>query len=85
MPRPAGMGHGYGTAFSPTESPLAPEHGDHCRHRTFTSPGPDRDRLSALLDSCLDSCLLTDDEYAAGSEHWKQLPSSFDSLIDPVT
>jgi G3E family GTPase len=58
-----------------------PEHGDRCQHLSFTSPGLDRDGLSALLDSCL----LTDDEYAAGSDRWKQLPHSFDDLLDPVT
>ncbi|MFE9493359.1 GTP-binding protein [Streptomyces collinus] len=58
-----------------------PEHGDRCQYLTFTSPGLDRDGLSALLDSCL----LTDDEYAAGRDGWKQLPHAFDGLLDPVT
>ncbi|MEU6086424.1 GTP-binding protein [Streptomyces sp. NPDC047085] len=58
-----------------------PEHGDRCQYLTFTSPGLDRDGLSALLDSCL----LTDDEYAAGRNRWKQLPHAFDDLLDPVT
>ncbi|MFF4037120.1 CobW family GTP-binding protein [Streptomyces sp. NPDC001816] len=58
-----------------------PEHGDRCQYLTFTSPGLDRDGLSALLDSCL----LTDDEYAAGRDCWKQLPHAFDDLLDPVT
>ncbi|MFF5552814.1 CobW family GTP-binding protein [Streptomyces olivaceoviridis] len=58
-----------------------PEHGDRCQYLTFTSPGLDRDGLSALLDSCL----LTDDEYAAGRDRWKQLPHVFDDLLDPVT
>ncbi|MGW1916313.1 GTP-binding protein [Streptomyces sp. NPDC002076] len=58
-----------------------PEHGDRCQYLTFTSPGLDRDGLSALLDSCL----LTDDEYAAGRDRWKQLPYTFDDLLDPVT
>ncbi|MFF4864439.1 GTP-binding protein [Streptomyces sp. NPDC001231] len=57
-----------------------PEHGDRCQYFTFTSPGLDRDGLLALLDSCL----LTDDEYAAGRDHWKQLPHAFDGLLDPV-
>ncbi len=48
---------------------------------TFTSPGLDRDGLSGLLDSCL----LTDDEYAAGRDHWRQLPHAFDGLLNPVT
>ncbi|MFJ9589469.1 CobW family GTP-binding protein [Streptomyces acidicola] len=58
-----------------------PEHGDRCQYLTFTSPGLDRDGLSALLDSCL----LTDDEYAAGRDRWKHLPHAFDDLLDPVT
>ncbi|MGW3206827.1 GTP-binding protein [Streptomyces sp. NPDC001135] len=58
-----------------------PEHGDRCQHLTFTSPGLDRDGLLALLDSCL----LTDDEYAAGRDGWKELPHAFDDLLDPVS
>ncbi|MEV0492659.1 CobW family GTP-binding protein [Streptomyces atratus] len=57
-----------------------PEHGDCCQHLVFTSPGLDRDGLAQLLESCL----LTDDEYAAGPEAWKHLPAAFDSLLDPV-
>ncbi|MET9661690.1 GTP-binding protein [Streptomyces sp. NPDC006510] len=58
-----------------------PEHGDRCQHLVFTSPGLDRDGLVRLLDSCL----LTDTEYAAGPEAWKRLPAPFDSLLDPVS
>jgi G3E family GTPase len=58
-----------------------PEHGDRCQYLTFTSPGLDRDGLQTLLDSCL----LTDREFAAGRDHWKQLPHAFDDLLDPVT
>ncbi|AOR35750.1 cobalamin biosynthesis protein CobW [Streptomyces fodineus] len=58
-----------------------PEHGDRCQYLAFISPGLDRDGLSALLDSCL----LTDGEYAAGRDRWKQLPHAFDDLLDPVT
>ncbi|WP_328393377.1 GTP-binding protein [Streptomyces sp. NBC_00390] len=58
-----------------------PEHGDCCQHLVFTSPGLDRDGLAELLESCL----LTDDEHAAGPEAWKQLPAAFDSLLDPVS
>ncbi|MFF2504063.1 CobW family GTP-binding protein [Streptomyces sp. NPDC058067] len=58
-----------------------PEHGDRCQYLTFTSPGLDSDGLAELLDSCL----LTDDEYAAGADGWKQLPHAFDDLLDPVT
>ncbi|MFD3513668.1 CobW family GTP-binding protein [Streptomyces sp. NPDC058657] len=55
-----------------------PEHGDCCQHLVFTSPGLDRDGLEHLLDSCL----LTDAEYASGPEAWKRLPAAFDSLLD---
>ncbi|KOU52618.1 CobW family GTP-binding protein [Streptomyces sp. WM6378] len=55
-----------------------PEHGDCCQHLVFTSPGLDRDGLSALLDSCL----LTDAEYAAGRDSWKLLPPAFDAFLE---
>ncbi|QQM42526.1 GTP-binding protein [Streptomyces liliifuscus] len=55
-----------------------PEHGDCCQHLVFTSPGLDRDGLELLLESCL----LTDAEYAAGRTAWKQLPPAFDSLLE---
>ncbi|MGW2462610.1 CobW family GTP-binding protein [Streptomyces sp. NPDC001356] len=58
-----------------------PEHGDRCQYLTFTSPGLDRDGLSGLLDSCL----LTDDEYATGRDHCRQLPHALDDLLNPVT
>ncbi|MGW5699048.1 cobalamin biosynthesis protein CobW, partial [Streptomyces asiaticus] len=48
--------------------------------RLFTSPGLDRDNLLALLDSCL----LTDAEYAAGTGGWKHLSHAFDELLDPA-
>ncbi|MGW4779525.1 CobW family GTP-binding protein [Streptomyces filamentosus] len=57
-----------------------PEHGDCCQHLVFTSPGLDRDGLERLLDSCL----LTDAEYASGREAWKHLPAAFDALLDAV-
>ncbi|QNP66929.1 CobW family GTP-binding protein [Streptomyces genisteinicus] len=57
-----------------------PEHGDRCQHLVFTSPGLDREGLTHLLESCL----LTDAEYAAGPEGWRHLPASFDGLLDPV-
>lgn len=56
------------------------EHGDRCQHLVFTSPGLDRDGLARVLESCL----LTDAEYAAGPEAWRRLPAAFDSLLDPV-
>ncbi|MGW6602196.1 CobW family GTP-binding protein [Streptomyces sp. NPDC055036] len=57
-----------------------PEHGDCCQHLVFTSPGLDREGLEQLLESCL----LTDAEYAAGREAWKHLPAAFDALLDPA-
>ncbi|GGX12248.1 CobW family GTP-binding protein [Streptomyces lomondensis] len=55
-----------------------PEHGDRCQHLVFTSPGLDRDGLERLLESCL----LTDAEYAAGREAWQRLPHAFDTLLE---
>ncbi|MFD8518775.1 CobW family GTP-binding protein [Streptomyces capillispiralis] len=55
-----------------------PEHGDRCQHLVFTSPGLDRDGLERLLESCL----LTDAEYAAGPDAWQRLPHSFDTLLE---
>jgi G3E family GTPase len=55
-----------------------PEHGDCCQHLVFTSPGLDRDGLELLLESCL----LTDAEYAAGRAAWKRLPPAFDTLLE---
>ncbi|MFD5080366.1 GTP-binding protein [Streptomyces sp. NPDC058371] len=55
-----------------------PEHGDCCQHLVFTSPGLDRDGLELLLESCL----LTDSEYAAGPTAWKRLPPAFDTLLE---
>ncbi|MBX9397801.1 GTP-binding protein [Streptomyces sp. TRM72054] len=55
-----------------------PEHGDCCQHLVFTSPGLDREGLTHLLESCL----LTDAEYAAGRDAWKQLPPVFDTLLE---
>ncbi|WP_156727395.1 CobW family GTP-binding protein [Streptomyces apocyni] len=55
-----------------------PEHGDCCQHLVFTSPGLDRDGLSQVLESCL----LTDAEYAAGRDAWKRLPPAFDTLLE---
>ncbi|MFG3499234.1 CobW family GTP-binding protein [Streptomyces sp. NPDC047928] len=55
-----------------------PEFGDRCQHLVFTSPGLDREGLAEVLDSCL----LTDAEYAAGREAWKRLPPAFDALLE---
>ncbi|MGW1408697.1 CobW family GTP-binding protein [Streptomyces sp. NPDC002403] len=57
-----------------------PEHGDRGQHLVFTSPGLDRAGLTGLLESCL----LTDAEYAAGAEAWKRLPAPFGSFLDPI-
>ncbi|MBB5939354.1 GTP-binding protein [Streptomyces zagrosensis] len=57
-----------------------PEHGDRAQHLTFTSPGLDREGLVSLLESCL----LTDAEYAAGPAAWRSLSGAFDELLDPV-
>lgn len=57
-----------------------PEHGDRCQLLVFVSPALDREGLTELLESCL----LTDGEYEAGREAWKNLPAAFDSLLDPV-
>ncbi|EFL18736.1 cobalamin synthesis CobW domain-containing protein [Streptomyces sp. C] len=58
-----------------------PEHGDCCQHLVFTSPGLDRDGIEQLLESCL----LTEAEYAAGREAWQQLPAAFGPLLDSVS
>lgn len=58
-----------------------PEHGDRAQHLTFTSPGLDGENLLALLESCL----LTDAEYAAGPQAWRGLSHAFDELLDPVS
>ncbi|MFE6847595.1 CobW family GTP-binding protein [Streptomyces sp. NPDC057686] len=58
-----------------------PQHGDCCQHLVFTSPGLDRHGLAQLLESCL----LTDTEYAAGPEAWRRLPAAFGPLLDPVS
>ncbi|MPY62884.1 CobW C-terminal domain-containing protein, partial [Streptomyces spongiae] len=55
-----------------------PEHGDRCQHLVFISPGLDRDGLERLLESCL----LTDTEYAAGRDAWARLPRPFDTFLE---
>ncbi|MFC5719450.1 CobW family GTP-binding protein [Streptomyces gamaensis] len=57
------------------------EHGDCCQHLVFTSPGLDREGLTRLLESCL----LTDAEYAGGRAAWQRLPAAFDRLLAPVS
>ncbi|MEU7316947.1 GTP-binding protein [Streptomyces sp. NPDC007083] len=58
-----------------------PDHGDRCQHLVFTAPGLDQEGLAEVLESCL----LTDTEFAAGREAWKDLPPAFDALLDPVS
>ncbi|WP_432140218.1 CobW family GTP-binding protein [Streptomyces sp. bgisy084] len=58
-----------------------PEHGDRTQHLVFTAPGLDREGLRSLLDSCL----LTDAEFAGGPPAWKSLSPAFDALLDPVS
>ncbi|MEV5241868.1 GTP-binding protein [Streptomyces cinnamoneus] len=58
-----------------------PEHGDRGQYLTFTSPGLD----GAGLRSLLESCLLTDAEYAGGPDAWRGLSRAFDQLLDPVS
>ncbi len=55
-----------------------PEHGDRCQHLVFTSPALDRDGLARLLESCL----LTDAEYAGGRDAWARLPRPFDTFLE---
>ncbi|MFD0352263.1 CobW family GTP-binding protein [Streptomyces sp. NPDC127110] len=57
-----------------------PDHGDRCQHLVFTSPALDRDGLERLLDSCL----LTEAEYASGRDFRQEFPTAFDSLLDPA-
>ncbi|MFD0414702.1 CobW family GTP-binding protein [Streptomyces sp. NPDC127108] len=55
-----------------------PEHGDCCQHLVFTSPDLDREGLAEVLESCL----LTDEEYAAGRAAWQTLTPAFDALLE---
>ncbi|MCE7083319.1 GTP-binding protein [Streptomyces sp. ST2-7A] len=57
-----------------------PELGDRGQLLVFVSPELDVDGVTELLDSCL----LTDGEYAAGREAWCRLDSAFDELLDPA-
>ncbi|NLU71734.1 cobalamin biosynthesis protein CobW [Streptomyces sp. HNM0575] len=58
-----------------------PVHGDRCQHLVFTSPDLDRKGLRQLLESCL----LTDAEYADGPDAWRHLSSAFAPLLDHAT
>jgi G3E family GTPase len=58
-----------------------PLHGDRVQQLSFTAEGLDADGIVELLDSCL----LTDEELAAGESGWKALPDAFEELLDPVS
>ncbi len=55
-----------------------PRHGDRRQHLVFTAPGLDTDGLAALLESCL----LTDEEHAAGPTLWSHRGSGFNQLLE---
>ncbi|UGQ13952.1 CobW family GTP-binding protein [Yinghuangia sp. ASG 101] len=57
-----------------------PLHGDRGQHLCFTAPDLDREPLFELLDSCL----LTDDEYTRGPDHWRSLADPFAEFLDDV-
>ncbi|MCC9742580.1 GTP-binding protein [Streptomyces sp. MNU89] len=57
-----------------------PVHGDRAQCLSFVSLELDREGLLSLLESCL----LTDAEYAAGPEGWRSLHPAFDDLLRPV-
>ncbi|UGQ11532.1 GTP-binding protein [Yinghuangia sp. ASG 101] len=57
-----------------------PAHGDRGQHVCFIAPDLDREPLFELLDSCL----LTDDEYARGPEHWRTFADPFAEFLDGV-
>ncbi|GAA2876718.1 GTP-binding protein [Streptosporangium fragile] len=52
--------------------------GDRVQHLVFTGPGLDRDRVHALLDSCL----LTPEEAVAGSDAWSRYDDPFAAVLD---
>jgi G3E family GTPase len=55
-------------------------YGDRVQLLVFTAQGLDADGITELLDSCL----LTDEELAAGEDGWKTLQDDFGELLDPV-
>jgi G3E family GTPase len=55
-------------------------YGDRIQLLSFTGQGLDAEGISELLDSCL----LTDEELAAGESGWQALPDAFENLLDPV-
>ncbi|MEU4539547.1 GTP-binding protein [Streptosporangium sp. NPDC023825] len=52
--------------------------GDRVQHLVFTGPDLDRERLHALLDSCL----LTQEETLAGSDAWTGYDDPFAHILD---
>ncbi|MGK4584839.1 CobW family GTP-binding protein [Kitasatospora sp. HPMI-4] len=58
-----------------------PLHGDRVQQLSFTAEGLDADGIVELLDSCL----LDDDELAAGEPGWRALPDAFEELLNPVS
>ena len=52
--------------------------GDRVQHLVFTGPDLDRERIHALLDSCL----LTPEEALAGSDVWSRYDDPFALLLD---
>jgi G3E family GTPase len=57
-----------------------PLYGDRVQLLAFTAQDLDAGGITELLDSCL----LTDEELAAGEAGWKALPDAFKDLLDPV-
>ncbi|NJP67923.1 CobW family GTP-binding protein [Streptomyces spiramenti] len=57
-----------------------PEHGDRVQHLVFTAPELPCDDLVRVLDSCL----LSDTEYAAGPDAWSGYRSEFDTFLAPA-
>jgi G3E family GTPase len=56
-----------------------PSYGDRVQLLSFTAEHLDAKGIAELLDTCL----LTDEELAAGESGWKALPDAFGELLDP--
>ncbi|GII59567.1 cobalamin biosynthesis protein CobW [Planotetraspora thailandica] len=56
----------------------APVVGDRVQHLVFTGPELDRERIHALLDSCL----LTEEESLAGQNAWAAYDDPFAAVLD---
>ncbi|TMR07315.1 cobalamin biosynthesis protein CobW, partial [Nonomuraea turkmeniaca] len=54
------------------------EHGDRVQHLVFTGPDLDSARFRALLDSCL----LTEEEEAAGPDAWASYDDPFALILN---